>query len=103
MVLGRMMSRDQLKQSIEKGTPDKFDSQTLQFLMHMDSLATTCARASATLRIFCHAGAVVNETKPPKATASVAKAPRAKGGKKAPKAGKGTSNKPPVATPSPGT
>lgn len=103
MVLGRMMSRDEVKESIEKGTPDKFDGQTLQFLMHMDSLATTCARASATLRIFCHAGAVVNATKPPKATTSAAKAPHAKGGKKAPKAGRGASGKDPGTTPSPGT
>ena len=103
MVLGRMMSRDAVKKRIEEGAPNKFDSQTLQFLMHLESLATTCARASATLRIFCHAGAVVNATKPPKATASAAKAPRAKRGKKATNTAKGTGSKPSTATPSSGT
>ena len=103
MVLGRMMSRNAVKKRIEDGAPDKFDSQTLQFLMHLESLATTCARASATLRIFCHPDAVVNVPKPPKGTASAAKSPAAKGGKKARKTGKGTRGNPPATTPSPGT
>ena len=54
MVLGRMMARSEIEKRIMEGSQNHYDNQTLQFLMHFESVATTCARAGPELKVYCH-------------------------------------------------
>jgi hypothetical protein len=62
IVAARLMDLDYFSDSVRRGMTNR----NWQLLMYIDSLATSCGRGNARLRIFCHSGADVTVPPPKK-------------------------------------